>query len=132
MSTWATAHRKRPGGRWLSLDDNPLEGVSYGQAHSPGASSKWIPPHQRPATDSVHQAIAAAGQVGRWDWLPVAISVCAFSAPRQGEMLALRAIDVDFTSNEPDINGSWVTPASGVHRRPLPQLARVQAVVCPE
>ena len=109
-----TAHSKRPGGRWLSPDDNPLEKVAYGKATTrQGASSKWVPPHKRPSTEMVHKAIVVAEQVGRWDWMPLAIRVCAFSAPRQGEMLALRAVDVDFAKDELDVNGAWTTPSSG-------------------
>lgn len=128
----ATAHRKRPGGRWLSPDENPLEGVSYGRsAGKQGASSKWVPPHRRPATDMVLKAIGSAGELGRWEWLPDAIGLSAFCASRQGELLGFRAVDVDLDAHDLDVNGAWATPPSGQragqgkvrvgHRKPHPK-----------
>lgn len=109
-----TAHRKRAGGRWLSPDENPLEEVEYGRSSGrQGASSKWVPPHRRPATEMVLKAVAAAEEVGRWPWLADAISVSGFCATRQGEMLGLRAVDVDLREHNLEINGAWATRRSG-------------------
>lgn len=110
----ATAHRKRPGGRWLSPDDNPLDGVGYASAGgTQGASAKYVPPHRRPETEMVPKAISAAAESGRWEWLPDVISVAAFCALRQGEQLGLRAVDVDLRERVLDVNGVWLTSPSG-------------------
>lgn len=112
------AHRRREGVRWLSLDENPLEDVSFTRrATEQGASRKYIPRHKRPSTERVHAAIAAAREVdgagrcalARWDWMPLLLSIAAFSAPRLGEQLGLRAIDVHLDLRTLDINGAWQT-----------------------
>lgn len=128
----ATAHRKRPGGRWLALDENPLEGVEYTRrATREKTNRNYVPPSKRPATGMVEKAIIAARELGRWPWLSDAISVSGFCAPRQAELLGLRAVDVDLVERELDINGVWCTPPSGQragqgktrsgHRKPHPK-----------
>jgi hypothetical protein len=110
----STAHRKRAGGRWLSLDEDPLEDVSYAAGVGrQGASPKWVPPHKRPETAMVHKAIGAAAEVGRWEWLPDAIRTGGFCAARLAEQLGLRAVDVDLRGRALDVNGVWKTPPSG-------------------
>lgn len=104
-----TAQRKRPGGRWLDPDDNPLEDVSYSRnATRQGAHRNFVEKHKRPATEKVDAAIEAARRLDTvWDWMPLAISIAAFCALRLGEQLALRAIDFDLSEKTIDINGAW-------------------------
>ena len=61
----------------------------------------------------VEKAIAAAAEVGRWEWLPDAIRTGGFCAARLAEQLGLRATDVDLRRRELDVNGVWETPPSG-------------------
>lgn len=104
------AQAKRPGGRWLSRDDDPLEGVSYARrSREQGAHRSYVPPRVRPATERVNGAIAKSTQLSVWDWMPDIISVAAFCAPRLSEQLGLRPWDVDFELRLIDINGVWVT-----------------------
>ena len=111
-----TAWRRRPGGRWLSPDENPMEDVEYGRgATRQGAGRNYLPPQKRPATSSVQEAIQTSAQVGRWVWLPFIISIGAFCALRLGEQLGLRAVDVDLRGRLLDVNGAWSMTPSG-HR----------------
>jgi hypothetical protein len=111
-----TAWRRRPGGRWLSPDENPMEDVEYGRgATRQGAGRNYLPPQKRPATSSVEEAIQTSAQVGRWVWLPFIISIAAFCALRLGEQLGLRAVDVDLRGRLLDVNGAWSMTPSG-HR----------------
>lgn len=115
------AHRRHEGMRWLSLDEDPLEGVSFSRrATEQGASKKYIPPHKRPATERVFEAIAATREVddqgrrrfARWSWMPLMLIIAAFSALRLGEQLGLRAVDVHLDEHLLDVNGAWQTDNS--------------------
>jgi hypothetical protein len=109
-----TAWRQRPGGRWLSRDENPLEGLKYSRgATRQGAGRDYIPPQRRPETSSVEKAIQTAAEVGRWVWLPFIISIAAFCALRLSEQLGLRAVDVDLRGRLLDVNGAWSVAPSG-------------------
>ncbi len=109
-----TAWRRRPGGRWLSQDENPMEEVEYSRdATRQGASRDYIPPQRRPATSSVEKAIQTAAEVGRWGWLTFIISIAAFCALRLSEQLGLRAVDVDLRDRLLDVNGAWSVSPSG-------------------
>ncbi len=115
------AHRRRDGVRWLSLNENPLEDVSFTRrATEQGASKNWGPRHGRPSTERVRQAIAAAaapdpdadanaGKFGRWEWMAIVITIAAFCALRLGEQLGLRAVDVHLDTRSLDVNGAWQT-----------------------
>lgn len=115
------AHAKRPGGRWLSPDENPMEDVEYTRgAAIQGAHRNYLPPAQRPSTALVNKAVTCAGEVGRWPWMPLILKVGAFCSARQGEQLGLRAVDLDLLKRHLDINGVWHTankaPAPGQRR----------------
>jgi hypothetical protein len=75
-----TAWRKRPGGRWLSRDENPMEDVEYGRgATRQGAGRNYLPPQKRPATSSVEEAIQTSVQVA----LPQPVHRHGTRAPHQ-------------------------------------------------
>jgi integrase len=107
------ARLKRPGGRWLAPDDDPLEEVSFARgARIQGAHRNFVPKHMRPSTDSVKAVIEAAGEQARWAWMAQCVSLAGFCAPRLGEQLGLRAIDIDLEARVLDVNGTWkVGPA---------------------
>lgn len=113
----AAGRRKRDGGRWLSPDDDPLEDVSFGRnATIEGAHRDYVKPNLRPTTQRVRQAIDASRDLDVWEWMPDIISIAAFCAPRLSEQTALRAIDVDLSTRNLDINGVWVI----VHEADVP------------
>lgn len=104
-----SAQRKRDGHRWLSLTENPLEGVSYSRKTTEeGASRNYVPPHLRPSEDTWDKAKVTATEVGRWDWMPDILDVAGNNGPRLAEQLGLRAVDVDLTGRLLDVNGRWL------------------------
>lgn len=104
----ATAQRKRAGGRWLSPDENPLEGVSYTRGGTvQGASRDYVEKRYRPATTSVEKAVAAAAELNVFAWMSTIIMIGAYCALRLGEQLGLRAVDIDLENRQIDINGVW-------------------------
>ncbi|GAA1970990.1 hypothetical protein GCM10009798_34710 [Nocardioides panacihumi] len=106
-----TAHMKRTGGRWLSLDENPLEGVSYGRSAAiQGASRDYVPPSHRPATEKVLAAIAMADEISKWAWMSLCVLIAAFCGLRLSEQLGLRVVDIDLRNREIDVNGVWEVP----------------------
>ena len=112
-----TAQRKRPGGRWLALDENPLADVSYSRGGTTqGAARDFVQPRYRPATDRVEGAIVAATELRVLAWMPVIIAIAAFCALRLSEQLALRAIDVDLRNRRLDVNGVWKVEAKAAVR----------------
>lgn len=110
-----TVWRRRTGGRWLSRDDDPMEEVEYSRgATQQGASKNFIPDQKRPATSSVEKAIQTAVFVGPWAWMLEIIRLAGYCAPRLGEQLGFRGIDVDLRDRLLDINGTWTVPPSGL------------------
>lgn len=103
--------------RWMSREDDPLEGVTYSRskAHSTvaNAHANFIPPKLRPTLPMVRMALEAAERIGpkayacQSDWFPLLLAIAAFTGQRQAEQLALRADDVDLTTRSIDINGRW-------------------------
>jgi hypothetical protein len=105
----SSAQRKRDGHRWLSLTEDPLEGVSYSRkATKEGAGRNYVPPHLRPSQEAWDKAKVAATEVGRWDWMRDILDLAGNNGPRLAEQLGLRAIDVDLEAEQLDINGRWM------------------------
>jgi len=103
-----TAQRKRPGGRWLALDENPLADVEYSRGGTTqGADRNYVQPRYRPATERVEKAIVASRELPVLAWMHLVIAIAAFCALRLSEQLALRAVDIDLRNRQIDINGVW-------------------------
>ena len=109
-----TAHRKVQGGRWLALEDNPMEGVKYGRSSGTvGQHKNFVEPSKRPSDKQVAAAVEAArlrGEQLGMPWLWLMVAVACRTGLRLGELLALRATDVLPGARELSVNGAWCQP----------------------
>ena len=103
--------------RWMDPGDDPLENVNYTRmATEQGVNPTFVPVSLRPTPSHVDSVLAAAAVESRWHWLTVFLRLGIFCGPRLAELMALRAVDIDFTRHKLLIRNSvrWPRPKSGV------------------
>jgi integrase len=88
------AHR-RP--RWLSRDENPMEGVRYrAKSRLQGESTVYVPPELRPETIAVERLCAelqTLGQRHQRPWYHLMGLIAGYGGLRWSELIALRPRD---------------------------------------
>lgn len=120
------AHEPAEGGRWLSPDINPLEGVSFSKGSPRNTKKKnpdddYIEREFRPDTEAVLCAIEAtrrrmarfSEQVG----VPELVELSGFAGLRLSEALGVRDVDLVEATGEVHVNGVWLHPRGMLPRR---------------
>ncbi len=123
------AHR-RP--RWLPVEEDPMEGVSYrAKARHQGQTASFVPPPERPTTPAVRSLCASLWWRGRrqdrW-WYSLMGLVAGFTGLRWSELVGLRPSDYDDSRRTLIIATSIEQPDQGMQVRERTKNDKVREV----